>query len=292
MTPIYGVTFDDVSNPSAIVQMLESLPVRMTSRVVFDWNGAKPEPVKSYLQALRAIHTVSDVMGELLDSSYEKAAPIGTFQTMINSYLASLGDFVDIWEIGNEVNGNWDGPYPSVAAKLQVAYTAVANAGKKKALTLYLNDPGLMNKNKNPDFLTPGPDGNGEPTPVVFSTKYVPEVVREGLDYVLLSYYETQFKNVRPTVAWFTALFEELHTLYPNALLGFGEIGLPNKVSSAKMATAKSIMAYYYGLQIELPYYVGGNFWWYGTEDLIPTSKMLYSSFVAALESEKAALGG
>ncbi|GAA3030290.1 hypothetical protein GCM10020229_47160 [Kitasatospora albolonga] len=30
------------------------------------------------------------------------------------------------------------------------------------------------------------------------------------------------------------------------------------------------MLTYYYGLKIDLPYYVGGHFWWYYAEDMIP----------------------
>ena len=77
-----------------------------------------------------------------LRRSDEKAISVAAFQTRVESYLHALGRQVSIWEIGNEVNGNWTGPYPTVAAKLTEAYDDVAAVGAKTALTLYANNFG------------------------------------------------------------------------------------------------------------------------------------------------------
>ena len=39
--------------------------------------------------------------------------------------MSRLGTSVDLWEIGNEVNGNWTGRYSTVEAKLTDAYRDV-----------------------------------------------------------------------------------------------------------------------------------------------------------------------
>jgi hypothetical protein len=113
----------------------------------------------------------------------------------------------------------------------------------------------------------------------------VPADMRNGLDYVIVSYYETQCNNIRPTAATLTTFFNQLHSLYPNAKLGFGEIGFPNKVGS-NTAGAKSMINYYYGLNISTPGYIGGYFWWYYYEDMLPyTTKPLWPTLNAAFSS-------
>jgi hypothetical protein len=67
--------------------------------------------------------------------------------------------------------------------------------------------------------------------------------------------------------------------LYPNAKLGFGEIGLPNAATSSTLAKATDIATYYYNLSINLSYYVGGYFYWYYAEDAIPyTTKPMWQT--------------
>ena len=61
-----------------------------------------------------------------------------------------------------------------------------------------------------------------------------------------------------------------IHKLYPNATVGFGELGLPKPVTSATLASAQAIVDYYYRLgNLDLSYYVGGYYWWYAGDDIV-----------------------
>jgi hypothetical protein len=272
--PLYGATVDDVSNLSGIVASSQHLPEMPTTRIYFDVK----EPASYYAPAVRQLQPVSYLMGELLDSSDEKKITVSAFSTRVKSYLATLGSQIDLWEIGNEVNGNWTGNYAAVSAKLTEAYKDVAADGYRSALTLYYN-------------IGCG-DGPGELNPVQFTSKYVPASVRDGLNYVLLSYYEDDCKGIRPSPATWTAYFQQLHALYPNALLGFGEVGLNNPVTSKTLGTAESIIDYYYSLPIHLSYYIGGYFWWYYDEDCLPyTSKPLWPYLSNGFKAEQTAIG-
>jgi hypothetical protein len=278
-SPVFGVTIDDISNISNVISDEQALPYRPTTRVYFDVN----ESASYYSSAVAALHNgPSAVMGELLDSADETSISTSAFNTRVASYLSTLGANVDIWEIGNEVNGNWLGSYSTVAANLTEAYDAVHAAGAKTALTLYSNNWTSDNCG----------DGTSELTPIQFTQQYVPASVADGVNYVWLSYYPTQCNNTYPSAAQVTAYVQQLHALYPNALIGFGELGLPNAATSSTLATAQQVMSWGYGLQIPLPYYVGGYFWWYGAEDCFSSNPLMLSSLTAAFRSEAAALGG
>ena len=102
--PIYGVTLDDLSNLNAIITSLTKLPHKPMVRVVFDPGTSAAE----YYPALVKLHAVAYVMGEIMDSYY--------FPTDINTYTArtkelvyALNGTVDVWEIANEINGEWLG---------------------------------------------------------------------------------------------------------------------------------------------------------------------------------------
>jgi hypothetical protein len=271
-SPLYGVTVDDVSRTARTVAGLQNLPETPTTRLYFDTS----EPAGYYTAAVNALRPVSYLMGELLDSSDEKGITTSAYDTRVKSYLAAFGSKVDLWEIGNEVNGNWTGSYPAVEAKLTRAYDDVTAAGQRTAVTLYYN--------------VGCGDGPGELDPLAFSRRYVPAAVRDGLGYVLLSYYESDCNRIRPGAATWTAYFQQLHALYPNAKLGFGEVGLNHRVTAKTMSAAESMISYYYGLSVPLPYYVGGCFWWYFTEDALPyTSKPLWGALADGLRAEATA---
>jgi hypothetical protein len=250
--PLYGVTVDNVSHAGRIAAALRKLPETPTVRLYFDVR----EPPRHYAAAVGALRPVSYLMGELLDSSEEMQIGVAAYEKRTKSYLAAFRGQVDLWEIGNEVNGNWTGPYPVVRAKLTEAYRAVTVAGKRTALTLYYN--------------VGCGDGRGELGPLAFSRAYVPRAVRAGLDYVLLSYYPGDCRGTWPGTAGWAAYFRQLHRLYPHARLGFGEIGLDSPVTAKTLGTARSLIRRSYGLAVRLPCYVGGYFWWYFREDALP----------------------
>jgi len=275
--PLYGVTLDHVNHPERLASALAALPERPTTRVYFDTQ----EPATAYRPALERLHPVSAIMGELLDSSQEKAISTAALDARVEEYLATLSGLVDIWEVGNEVNGNWTGPYETVAQKLTDSYELVHAAGGQTALTLYANAFG-------PDHCG---DGEAELTPVQFSERYVSPAIAGGLDYVLLSYYPTQCGGRLPSTPEVTLQLEALHALYPNARLGFGEVGLPHPASRKTAAEAAAIMRWAYSLAPALPYYAGGYFWWYGYQDVLKPNARLTSTFGEALTDEAAALG-
>lgn len=274
---LYGVTVDDTSRLSDTLAALRALPVKPTVRVVFS-AGSSPT---GYLPAVRQLAASATVMGELLDSSEETQVPVDAMASRTRRYMAVLGQFVSIWEVGNEVNGNWLGPYPDVASRLIAAYNQVSEAGGRTALTLYANQFG-------PDHCGDGP---AEATPEQFSSRYVPAPVRDHLNYVFLSYYPSQCGGLEPGNAQVRAEMLALHALYPSASLGLGEVGLPAAVTTATTALARQVMAWAYSLDPGLAYYVGGYFWWYAVEDALGPGRPLASSLVTALRTEKATLG-
>ena len=250
--PLYGVTVDDVSNISNIIASSQHFSHMPITRVVFDENTTPSD----YTAAISSLQPYTYLMGEILDSAYMNTLTLQQYHDRTAAFLSAFGNQVDLWEVGNEVNGDWTGAYSDVAAKITDAYHQVVAAGKRSELTLYYNPNNC--------------DGSSELDPINFTNQYVPADMRSGLNYVTISYYETQCNNYRPTAATLTSFFQQLHALYPNAKLGFGEIGLPNAAATSTLAQAQDIAAYYYGLNINLPYYIGGYFYWYYYEDALP----------------------
>ena len=164
--PIFGVTVDSIRGLGSIVAAERALPDRPTTRVYMSIR----EPASYYAGAVSELDSVGAVMGELLDSSDARHIGVAAFDRRVRAYLSVLGHTVGIWEVGNEVNGNWTGPYSDGAAKLVEAYDDVATAGASSALTLYANEYG-------PNHCG---DGDAELTPVQYTADYVPAAVRDG----------------------------------------------------------------------------------------------------------------
>ena len=213
--PLYGLTIDRITNPDP-----HRRGARGAAATADHPRVLRTAPAGLVLPAaLTQIHAVSAVMGELLDSSDEKSLSTEAFQAHVQEYLERSRASIDIWEIGNEVNGNWTGPYETVAAKLAVAYRTSPPRAGRRALTLYENDFG-------PEHCG---DGDAEPTPVQFTERYVPAEVADGLDYVLLSYYPTQCGGRMPSSPEVALAAAKPYTRSTRTReLGFGEVGLPH----------------------------------------------------------------
>lgn len=248
---IYGVTIDNVEKLSDIVVSLEKLPVKPTVRIVFD----EYVPAKEYSAPVAAISEVSFVMGELLDSYYMKDYSVSDYKSRVSDYLNTLDEYVDIWEIGNEINGDWLGSPESVVNKLNTAYSFVHSRGKKTAITLYYNKNCVDDKKFE-----------------MFNwvNSNMPKSMRDEFDYVFVSYYEDDCEGRQPD--W-QAVFDSLHVLFPNSMLGIGECG--TKFKNFK----EDYMKRYYSMDIKTPNFAGGYFWWYFYQDCVPYTKPLWQVF-------------
>lgn len=253
---LYGVTIVDIADINNTVTSLSKLAVKATTRIVFD----EGMPASYYTAAAASIHNVSFVMGEILDSFYVKDLSVLAYKNRTIEYLDALGNNVDIWEIGNEINGEWLGTTADVVAKMNAAYTEVKARGKKTALTLYYNED-CWATSTNEVF--------------TWAQKNVSAAMKQGLDYVLLSYYEDDCNDLQPN--W-PVIFRKLAVMFPNSKIGFGEVGT---IYTERKA---SYMNRYYNMVINEPNYIGGYFWWYFFQDCVPYTKPLWNVFNQAIQ--------
>jgi len=263
-----------------------------TVRVVFDEGvdlvfSVSGMDATDYVEVVQNIGAHARVMGELLDSFYVADYSTSQYRARACEYRATLGPLVDIWEIGNEVNGEWlgEGVVDKLAAAAEVFVADgvtfetlcegfelhPAERPFEIALTLYYNgsyDGGVptagncweladhaMERWVEELFATPGATGT--------------ERVAPHLDYVLVSYYEHDCEGIQPD--W-PAVFDRLGELFPRPALGFGECGTDD--TGLKLAYVER---YYHGMDLDRPElanmhvahprFVGGYFWWYFSED-------------------------
>lgn len=255
--PIIGVTTDSISDVPAIVKSLNNINAIPTTRIVFDENV----PASDYRDATVNIRNVSYVMGEILDSYFVKDYTVQNYLNRTSEYLSALGDVVDIWEVGNEINGEWLGDNQDVLAKMTGAYDLVKAQGKTAELTLYYNQD-CWSRPENEMFR--------------WANDNIPTRMKQGLDYVLISYYEDDCNGLQPD--W-PQVFHQLSMMFPNSKIGFGETGTKNADNKAEFINR------YYSIQINMPNYVGGYFWWYFKQDMVPNSKPLLQTLNSAIVS-------
>jgi hypothetical protein len=204
---------------------------------------------------------VSYLMGEILDSAYVRRISVNGYLNRTTRYLDSMGDIVHIWEVGNEVNGEWLGTTSSVVAKISGAYDLVKARGKVTALTLYYNEE-CWSRRANEMF--------------TWAQANIPARMKQGLDYVLISYYEEDCNDLRPD--WPT-VFAKLAAMFPNSKIGFGEVGTSDPARKAET------LQRYYTMKIDQPNYIGGHFWWYYREDMVPWTLPLWSVLNTAIQT-------
>lgn len=245
---MFGFTIDDVSNIPAIITTLKSLPAKPWVRIVFD-EGVR---AKDYTQAVDAIHPYAFIMGELLDSKFVKTCDGGCYEKRVKEYLSLLPK-VDLWELGNEVNGNWLGTNPW--AKFSNSLKLAKLAGKKTAITFYLEkDLGMF----------------------PFITKTLSSEDKLNIDYALISFYAKDNDNWKPQ-SW-NAIFEMLGTLLPNAKLGMGECGDDRSEAQARA----EFNSFYKNFPVDSPKFIGGFFWWY-TRQLVGKNAFLLEDLKAVM---------
>ncbi len=256
---IYGVTIDDISNIDDIVKSLKKLSKPPTTRIVFD----QLRLPSYYLEAVNKIQNTGFIMGELLDSYGFADYTVQQYNDRVKKYLDAFGRKVDIWEIGNEINGEWLGNTDTVVRKITNAFRIVKDGGKVTAITLYYNND-CCEKPENEMYR--------------WINSNIPVNMKDSLDYVFISYYEDDCNDFQPD--W-QSVFDSLHVIFPNSKLGIGECG--TKFTERK----KSYIERYYNLNISTPNFVGGYFWWYFKQDCVPYTKKLWRVLDSIFEKLK-----
>ncbi len=282
--PLYGVTLDDLSKMNAIIESLVHLPYKPTVRVVFDPGTSAAQ----YYPLLVQLHQYAYVMGEILDSAYFPTT-LSYYSSRTNELVSTLKTVVDIWEIANEINGEWlrqspTGSDSTVASQeqqigqmVEAAYNIVKNAGGKVAVTLYYNadDKGNTSYENNMDNWTTWP------------TQFLSATVCNGTDYALFSYYPYDNPDLTATPNWTTA-FTKLEAMFPNALVGFGELGTSNTSDSYTRQSGLITKFYPMVNSFADPKFIGGVFWWYYAEQMVPYTTQYWQLLNQTIQPLKA----
>jgi len=230
---IYGVTIDRTDRFSHQLKSLSLLPKRPTVRFVFD-PGIRAE---EYLYFCKQLKPIADIMGQFVDSESIKTYTFAKYQERVIEYVTVLKDYVDIWECGNEVNGDWCGYPYQVWQKVVGAIQEVKKRGKRAAVTYYYD-------------LEPPENKQFEMFNWITEHPLKP-------DLALISVYENWYPGV---VLDFKKLFTRFLLEFPDAEIGFGEFGpQPRKFSQSKRA---AMIERYHAFSFPSSNWIGGWFYW------------------------------
>lgn len=263
---MWGVTLDDVTHSQPLARSLRRLPARAIARVVFD-PGMKPA---SYATALRRIHPVAEVLGQPVDSSETASYTVAAYRSRFAAYVTAFPHAVDVWEIGNEVNGEWTGRPSDVVAKTLAGYRIASAARKPTALTLYYN-PGCADDAAHRMF--------------TWARTQLPPTLRGKPTYVLISYYPSDCHGYWPSPGRWQQVFDRLHTLFPHSLVGFGEAGTTRR--SVTQAQRAALLHRYDRVRIRGDRFVGGGFWWSFAEDGSSARRPVWKALAADMRAAR-----
>ena len=138
---LYGITIENPQQIDKIVESIKNLSWKPTVRVVFQAEDSNPTAYVAYLQKLKPY---ANIMGEILDSEAMQSMPESVYQKRVNDYVGQLDGYVDIWEIGNEINGSWLGDSNLRARNVGYAYDVVRSKNKPTALTTWYDPPSCV----------------------------------------------------------------------------------------------------------------------------------------------------
>ena len=156
-------------------------------------------------------------MGELVDSSAANSYTVASYRQKAVDFVNAFGSQIDLWEVGNEVNGEWVGQTSQDGGEDRRRLSRWSPAGGRTALTLYY-DPNCWEKTANEMF--------------TWAQANIPAAMKAGSDYVFISYYPEDCNNYWPSQSGWQSVFDQLHQMFPT----------PSS-ASARAATAKTATA-------------------------------------------------
>lgn len=259
--PLHGITLESIEDFPASHQVIADSEQPLTVRLVMD----AERDLREYQDEVADLSSVASVMVQLADSEQLGQLSATQYAQRATEAVKLFGDHVDIWEIGNELNGDWVGKSPAeINAKVVAAHQVITANGGQTALTLnYWSSP----------------DCYAQPWEATLDyARSMPDELK-SVDYIFLSVYETACSPPQyPTTGELGNTLAALGKICPYANLGIGEIGAQGVedglAADPSLEQKQAIAHRYYGMYTELRQklgdrFVGGYFWWYFKRDVV-----------------------
>gem|GEM_PF-2034617 len=271
----WGVTVDRINKQQQVIDsvsdLVENVPARAYVRIVFDEGVAAP--VYDTIVATAEADGIV-VVGQILDSSAMKTLDMAGWQARVAEYVDHFPQ-ITVWEIGNEVNGEWLGTGVKEKIEFAAAYVKNADPTDLTMLTFYWQM---------------GTAGSGASSLFQWIHDNVSTALSDYVDVVALS----TWIGDAPLGMSHDEVFERLHALFPNQQIAMGEAGYwspgttkawwwrsqQNPTTDVRKALAEHM----YLANMAFDYSLGGGFWWnyyqemFGFTDLWQTVNDVYRS--------------
>jgi hypothetical protein len=230
---MYCITIDNPWVSDLIVKTLKPFNKKVGVRIVCDLGV----DISEYTEHFKNIKSVTNfLMAEICDSASMKLLDPEQFKERTKTIKDTLGSYIDVYEIGNEVNGDWLGI--STEQKIKNAQDVLLD--KKMAITFYSCESDNWIHWIVTNWMVSNVD-----------------LVRK-CQYVFLSEYPQDNNGYRTD---FNDFFNFISNIHPNCQIGYGECG-----TNVKSMKVKEFNYYYKSQHAKFksnPRYFGGYFWWY-----------------------------
>lgn len=221
------------------------------------------KPHQAYQKVIRYAKSKGlKLLGEPVDSEDDKTLTTEQCVARFKAYIDGLPE-VDVWEVGNEVNGGWTSADMAQRVHLAAAY---AKSKGKETLLNFFWQIGTATAEPN------SKDNTQDCSTDMFTWIKVklPKSTRDLIDYATVSIYMEQ----APLGLAFDRVMKRLGEEFPKAKIGIGELDYwcqepaadnlwwyadPKDIRKARAEVCRQ----YYNAALAFPQSMGGGFWWY-----------------------------
>lgn len=249
-TPMLAVTIDRTSDYQSNLDTVARIASPYAwIRLVFDVDNSGNIDVDQYRDLVNYAEKKGiKIVGQPCDSFYDKRVSTGQYLSNLKKCVETFPE-IDMWEVGNEVNGSWLSP--QIGDKIKISTKWLKEQKKATMLTVIWT----LNTVSSSESIFNWIDDN------------VPDDVRNNIDVIALS----QYQEMSPMGMAYDQAYTTLSKCFPKAKVAMGELGYwiegqtfywAYDEKSPLEKAKQTVCGQYYRASLGYKNSVGGCFWW------------------------------